>query len=87
MEYVKFIETGKIYFPCGVVANTMFNDTIQLYFNDDVEGEVEIQQIRKGIAWSSDLKYRYKNPPEFYDRTNPIWEKFSSPKGFFLKWF
>lgn len=59
----------------------MFNDTLQLYFNDDVEGEVEIQQIRKGIAWASDLKYRYKNPPEFYNRNNTIWEKFSSPKG------
>lgn len=44
-------DTGKAYYPCGLIANSMFNDTIETpsmlnngsYFMTD-----------KGIAWSSD---------------------------------
>lgn len=43
--------TGKAYYPCGLIANSMFNDTIQspvmpntgIYYMTD-----------KGIAWASD---------------------------------
>ncbi|KKK24587.1 hypothetical protein P175DRAFT_0437557 [Aspergillus ochraceoroseus IBT 24754] len=49
--------SGKAYYPCGLIANSMFNDTINspVYLNDP---NTETSQIyfmtNKGIAWDSD---------------------------------
>lgn len=81
--YLTFVESGKIFFPCGAIANSMFNDSLQLYFLNE-RGDIPIKQIRRGIAWDSDLKYRYKNPSEFKNKTADdvkIWENFIKPRG------
>ncbi|ODM98176.1 Cell cycle control protein 50A, partial [Orchesella cincta] len=73
-------DNGTIIFPCGAVANSMFNDSIQLYYEHDLQGDVPIVQRRRGIAWSTDVGYKFKNPPEFYNKSHPIWGRFTKPK-------
>lgn len=47
--------------PCGSVANSMFNDTFQLYQN--VQGTKKpVPFDGKGIAWWTDYNVKYRNP-------------------------
>ncbi len=51
--------------PCGLVANTFFNDIIKLQSNSvDVEGNA-VKLIEEGIAWQSDLDYKFSQPESF----------------------
>lgn len=45
--------TGKAYYPCGLIANSMFNDTIS---SPVLKGESDslYDMTNKGIAWESD---------------------------------
>lgn len=45
--------------PCGLTANTMFNDIITLVRGKDAAG-ADLVMIEEGIAWESDLEYKYK---------------------------
>jgi len=46
--------------PCGLIAKSLFNDTYRLYDSAD-----ELVQFNKtGIAWESDIKYKFKNQLE-----------------------
>jgi hypothetical protein len=45
------------FLPCGLIANTMFNDSFQLR---DHEGYITLR--KKGIAWPTDVKNKFKNP-------------------------
>eukprot|EP01118_Nematostelium_gracile_P015898 TRINITY_DN6461_c0_g4_i1.p1 TRINITY_DN6461_c0_g4~~TRINITY_DN6461_c0_g4_i1.p1 ORF type:complete len:303 (+),score=63.64 TRINITY_DN6461_c0_g4_i1:62-970(+) len=47
-----------IYFPCGLIASSFFNDTFALSTSDDQPVELR----KKGIAWNSDVAL-FKNPP------------------------
>lgn len=51
--------------PCGLVANTFFNDVISLK-----EGQVDTDQtplvmLEDGIAWQSDLRWKFRQPSGF----------------------
>lgn len=46
--------------PCGLVAKSVFNDTFELY--DSKNQRVKI--VETGIAWSSDIQYKFKNLEE-----------------------
>ncbi|CAF0997034.1 unnamed protein product, partial [Didymodactylos carnosus] len=48
---------SRIIAPCGVIANSMFNDKLTLTFNDQV---VPLQNT--GIAWSTDKNVKFRNP-------------------------
>lgn len=45
--------------PCGLTANTMFNDIITLVEGKDRFG-VDLRMIEEGIAWGTDLEYQFK---------------------------
>ena len=48
--------------PCGFIANTFFNDVFTLQPGaKDINGR-DLVMIEEGIAWSSDLKYRFAMP-------------------------
>jgi hypothetical protein len=49
----------KFYFPCGLIARSVFNDTFFL-FNETGE---PIMLRKDGIAWESDREKKFKNPP------------------------
>ena len=47
--------------PCGLVAKSIFNDTFQLYKQNDDGTKNLVDIIETGIAWSSDITYKFKN--------------------------
>jgi len=50
------------YFPCGLVAKSMFNDTFTLY-QIESNGTKLIDWSKSGIAWKSDVDNLFKTPP------------------------
>jgi LEM3 (ligand-effect modulator 3) family / CDC50 family len=50
--------------PCGLIANTFFNDYFTLVEGIDIYG-TPLRLIETGIAWQSDLKYMFKQPEGF----------------------
>jgi len=52
--------------PCGAIANSKFNDTFELTYKknglDEVVGK-KISLFREGIAWPTDKRIRFRNPP------------------------
>ena len=57
--------------PCGLVAKSIFNDTFKLF---GPKGEVNISS--KGIAWKSDVQYKFRNLYNKIPPSNPqkTWE-------------
>jgi hypothetical protein len=61
-------DPDKKYAPCGAIANSLFNDTIELQEcttsnncgDSDTWNRVDV--TGKGIAWASDKEYKFKNP-------------------------
>lgn len=50
--------------PCGLTANTLFNDIFELEGGTDVEGK-DLAMLETGIAWQSDLQYLFQQPNDF----------------------
>lgn len=46
--------------PCGLVARSFFNDTFVL----KKQGGDPVDIAKEGIAWQSDMKYKFKNVEE-----------------------
>lgn len=71
--------------PCGAIANSMFNDTLELFLiaNESDPTPTPIPLKRKGIAWWTDKNVKFRNPPgkeslkdKFKDTTKPVnWHK------------
>ncbi|EHB06815.1 Cell cycle control protein 50A [Heterocephalus glaber] len=51
--------------PCGAIANSMFNDTLELFLvaNESDPTPTPIHLKRKGIAWWTDKHVKFRNPP------------------------
>ncbi|PNS19974.1 Meiotically up-regulated protein 89 protein [Sphaceloma murrayae] len=51
-------ETNKTYYPCGLIANSLFNDTfsspVKLNVAGDNANNETYDMVNKGIAWTSD---------------------------------
>lgn len=54
--------------PCGAIANSLFNDSFTLTYTDTSES---VGLINTGIAWFSDKKDKFNNPPNWDGYTNP----------------
>eukprot|EP00037_Helgoeca_nana_P017117 m.161568 g.161568 ORF g.161568 m.161568 type:complete len:407 (+) comp23848_c0_seq2:20-1240(+) len=68
------------YAPCGLIANSLFNDTIQLRLSNNPGASIPLSG--EGIAWKSDLDVRFKNPdtPTGDICDAPYFSPFSSTK-------
>lgn len=49
--------------PCGLIANTLFNDYFTLVSGNDAFGQ-PLVMIEDGIAWKSDVEYTFAQPGE-----------------------
>ncbi|XP_040277861.1 cell cycle control protein 50B-like [Bufo bufo] len=47
--------------PCGAIANSMFNDVVTLYYNQNGT-YVEVPLDGKGISWWTDYNIKFRNP-------------------------
>jgi len=50
--------------PCGLIANTLFNDVISLDSGIDSDGN-NLVMLEDGIAWQSDIEYKFDQPDGF----------------------
>jgi len=50
--------------PCGLIANTFFNDVINLTSGTSSDDR-KLIMLEDGIAWQSDIDYMYKQPDGF----------------------
>lgn len=50
--------------PCGLIANTMFNDVITLTSGNSSDGK-QLAMLENGISWQSDLEFKFKQPDGF----------------------
>jgi hypothetical protein len=48
--------------PCGAIANSMFNDTFELF---ELNTNQKVQWTYEGIVWDVDIKEKFKNPSTF----------------------
>jgi hypothetical protein len=48
--------------PCGMIANTFFNDIFTLQPGALDTNGIELVMVEDGIAWTSDLEYRFAMP-------------------------
>ncbi len=46
---------GDVYFPCGLIAKSMFTDEFRF-------ADARVNMSEKGIAWPSDLEHKFKEP-------------------------
>lgn len=71
-------KTGLVIAPCGAIANSIFNDTLTLKYRHKQEpGGIEdptvVQLLFDKIAWPTDRRVKFKNPPgmNFNGTTKP----------------
>mmetsp|Transcript_22771 Transcript_22771/g.63309 ORF Transcript_22771/g.63309 Transcript_22771/m.63309 type:complete len:395 (+) Transcript_22771:113-1297(+) len=50
--------------PCGLIANTFFNDIFKLVGGVDANG-FDLEMSEEGIAWQSDIDYMFNQPKGF----------------------
>lgn len=50
--------------PCGLIANTLFNDVFTLTGGNNTDGETLVM-LEEGIAWESDVQFKFKQPNGF----------------------
>ena len=61
----KILDKNKPAHPCGLIARSIFNDTIDFYKNPELTEQIIVST--DGITWKSDKKGRYKNVENYRD--------------------
>lgn len=85
-------DDGKAYYPCGLIANSMFNDTYRrvtaLQWPSQSEGNVTYEMTNNTVSWDTDGElygtspYNYSDvvPPPFWQKRYPVYnESFPFP--------
>ncbi|UMM30693.1 hypothetical protein L5515_012469 [Caenorhabditis briggsae] len=56
--------------PCGYVANSMFNDTFQLfYMNGTTNGTTRVPWTTRGVLGATEMKRKFRNPVRAQNQT------------------
>ncbi|KAI5287369.1 hypothetical protein KEM54_006044 [Ascosphaera aggregata] len=75
-------ETGKAYYPCGLIANSLFNDTIYEPVRLGVNKNETYPMTNKGIAWSSDKDLIKPTKYKWYEVAPPPNWRQMYPQGY-----
>ncbi len=69
--------TSKPIAPCGAIANSLFNDTFELYSKISETSLEPINLIETKIAWPTDKQIKFKNPENGFSKCAkpPNWHK------------
>ncbi|XP_030626453.1 cell cycle control protein 50A-like isoform X2 [Chanos chanos] len=65
--------------PCGAIANSLFNDTLELFYIDPNGTRTPIPLIKKGIAWWTDKHVKFRNPGGNNSNLTAIFQGTSKP--------
>jgi len=60
--------------PCGAIANSIFNDTFKLYYQQP-STPMPVKLLEDNISWPTDQKYKFRNPKnltELSKFTHPV---------------
>ncbi|XP_055331891.1 cell cycle control protein 50A-like isoform X2 [Paramacrobiotus metropolitanus] len=70
------------YLPCGAIANSLFNDSIQLFYSAN-NTKIPVHLEKTDIAWNSDRRVKFQNPNVTDKTLKEIMEsrKLISPKN------
>ncbi|XP_053992029.1 uncharacterized protein LOC128883551 isoform X2 [Hylaeus volcanicus] len=79
---------GRILSPCGLAAHSVFNDSFTMSIDNE---NVKLDESVSVIAWSSDVRFRFKNPQNVpNDKVNEWLNEDIFPKkvenGHFIVW-
>eukprot|EP00914_Ancora_sagittata_P023543 GHVO01046534.1.p1 GENE.GHVO01046534.1~~GHVO01046534.1.p1 ORF type:complete len:329 (+),score=43.11 GHVO01046534.1:25-1011(+) len=81
-------ENGLVLSPCGLAAMSVFNDTYTL--QRDGGSSIIVDTAADTIAWGSDLKNKFKNPPDGSTGINEWLDETIFPgkveNGHFINW-
>ncbi|KAL8194657.1 UNVERIFIED_CONTAM: Cell cycle control protein 50B [Gekko kuhli] len=58
----RYNATGTPIAPCGSVANSLFNDTFELYYVFSNGTKVQVPLDKRGISWWTDTNIKFRNP-------------------------
>ncbi|XP_054829941.1 cell cycle control protein 50C-like isoform X1 [Eublepharis macularius] len=48
--------------PCGAIANSMFNDSISLFYYPNSATAVQVPLLKRGNTWWTDKNVKFRNP-------------------------
>ncbi|CAI9603408.1 unnamed protein product [Staurois parvus] len=65
--------------PCGAIANSMFNDSITLYYFNSSGTYEEVPLNGKGIAWWTDYNIKFRNPVDGNQNLSYIFQGTAPP--------
>lgn len=62
--------------PCGAIANSIFNDTFELFYQlpNQTNDPVKVGLLEHDISWPTDRKYKFHNPADLKEL-----DKFTHP--------
>uniref|UniRef100_A0A1I8IK04 Cell cycle control protein 50A n=1 Tax=Macrostomum lignano TaxID=282301 RepID=A0A1I8IK04_9PLAT len=66
--------SGSWILPCGAIANSLFNDTFQLFYHSPTAGAdlaVEVPWTSRGISWASDRERKFGRVNNFTGTSKP----------------
>ncbi|XP_073428992.1 cell cycle control protein 50B-like [Dendrobates tinctorius] len=66
--------------PCGAVANSMFNDVLTLFYNENGTF-VEVPLNGKGISWWTDYNIKFRNPENGNQSLTDLFKGTSKPQN------
>lgn len=83
-EPIQFHPNGTVIVPCGLTANSKFNDSFQLFNNSDCSSEADSGTVKlngTGIAWPIDREVRFKGSENYSE-----WENQTIESEDFMVW-
>ncbi|ELU16234.1 hypothetical protein CAPTEDRAFT_221837 [Capitella teleta] len=73
-------ETVKVgYAPCGAIANSFFNDSLTITYNDENGNNETVPLDNTGIAWTTDKNVKFNNPSGFSDDPKAAFDGTTKP--------
>ncbi|XP_016340927.1 cell cycle control protein 50A-like [Sinocyclocheilus anshuiensis] len=65
--------------PCGAIANSLFNDTLELFYNHPNGSRITIHLVKTGIAWWTDKHVKFRNPAGNNNNLSIVFQDTSKP--------
>uniref|UniRef100_A0A8C1FCV8 Cell cycle control protein n=1 Tax=Cyprinus carpio carpio TaxID=630221 RepID=A0A8C1FCV8_CYPCA len=65
--------------PCGAIANSLFNDTLELFYIHPNGSRIAIHLVKTGIAWWTDKHVKFRNPGENNNNLSIVFQDTSKP--------